>query len=63
MKTLAKIHNTMNSIEHTKIKEIEVENVSLGAQLNDLNYMIYRREKELKQLEEHYQTIMLEMNA
>jgi hypothetical protein len=53
----------MNSIEHTKIKEIEVENVSLGAQLNDLNYMIYRREKELKQLEEHYQTIMLEMNA
>jgi len=30
----------MNSIEHTKIKEIELENVSLGAQLNDLNYMM-----------------------
>jgi hypothetical protein len=40
IKTLAKISNTMNSIEHTKIKEIEVENVSLGAQLNDLNYMM-----------------------
>jgi hypothetical protein len=40
VKTLAKISNTMNSIEHTKIKEIELENVSLGAQLNDLNYMM-----------------------
>ena len=40
VKTLAKISNTMNSIEHTKIKDIELENVSLGAQLNDLNYMM-----------------------
>lgn len=53
----------MASIEQSKIKEIEVENVQLGSQLNDLNYMIYRREKELKQLEEHYQAILLEQSA
>jgi ribosomal protein S24E len=63
IKTLAKISNTMASIEQTKIKEIEVENVQLGSQLNDLNYMIYRREKELKKLEEHYQAILLEQSA
>ena len=40
VKTLAKIFNTMNRIEHTKIMEIELENVSLGAQLSDLNYMV-----------------------
>ena len=40
IKTLAKISNTMASIEQTKIKEIEVENVQLGSQLNDLNYMM-----------------------
>ena len=40
IKTLAKISMTMNSIEQSKLKEIEVENVQLGSQLNDLNYMM-----------------------
>ena len=31
IKTLAKISNTMASIEQSKIKEIEVENVQLGS--------------------------------
>lgn len=39
-KTLAKISMTMNTIEQSKIREIEVENVQLGSQLNDLNYMM-----------------------
>lgn len=30
------------------MKEIEHENVALGAQLNNLNYVIYRKDKELK---------------
>lgn len=42
------------------MREIETENVSLGAQLNNLNFMIYRKEKELKQLEEHFTAIMIE---
>ena len=40
-KTLAKISTTMNMIEQGKMKEIEHENVSLGAQLNNLNFMMY----------------------
>ncbi|TNV74063.1 hypothetical protein FGO68_gene13217 [Halteria grandinella] len=59
-KTLAKISFTMANIEQSKIKEIEVENVQLGAQLNNLNFMIYRKEKEYKQLEEHYTAVMIE---
>lgn len=70
-KTLAKISTTMNMIEQGKMKEIEHENVSLGAQLNNLNFMMYktlfsnstysyRKEKEYKQLEEHYTAVMIE---
>lgn len=47
-KTLAKISFTMANIEQNKLKEIEFENVQLGAQLNNLNFMIYRKEKDLK---------------
>lgn len=39
-KTLAKISTTMNLIEQGKMKEIEHENVSLGAQLNNLNFLM-----------------------
>jgi hypothetical protein len=62
-KTLAKISFTMANIEQNKLKEIEVENVQLGAQLNNLNFMIYRKEKELKQLEEHYTALMIEYSV
>jgi hypothetical protein len=40
VKTLAKISSSMNLIEQGKIKEIEQENVALGAQLNTLNFMM-----------------------
>ena len=39
-KTLAKISTSMNHIEQGKMKEIEQENVALGAQLNNLNFMM-----------------------
>jgi|LauGreDrversion4_2_1035121.scaffolds.fasta_scaffold45259_3 hypothetical protein len=53
-KAIAKISRTLLTIEQGKMKEIEVENVALGAQLNNLNFLIYKKEKELKQQEEHY---------
>ena len=47
-KTIAKISTSIANIEQGKMKEIEHENVTLGAQLNNLNYVIYRKDKELK---------------
>ena len=62
-KTIAKISRTLLTIEQGKMKEIEDENVALGAQLNSLNFLIYKRDKELKQYEEHLSVILLEQTA
>lgn len=45
------------------MKEIEHENVALGAQLNNLNYVIYRKDKELKWSQEHYSSVMMEQSV
>lgn len=62
-KTIAKISRTLLTIEQGKMKEVEDENVALGAQLNNLNFLIYKRDKELKKYEEHLSVILMEQTA
>ncbi|CDW91345.1 histidine acid phosphatase family protein [Stylonychia lemnae] len=61
-KMLTKLTDKINLIEKQELLNLEQQNMGMGSDLNQITFQILRKEKELRYLQELYETLQTEEN-